>query len=602
MLKSQTLFQNGWKAFVSIALVAVMLFAFLPSINTAHANPVANFDVVVTGDLEPGGTIEVAIYLLSTPGDVIGLILDIGIDPTIFYPHSGGTGGTDVEWPAWTDAFTMGRTINAAGRLNMAVATFGPWTPIQGTGRLVTLTLNVRDDADLGAFQMTFTPHVNESLTTQVAGSPLGSHVAIPSSNVAITAPGPTFYVLDLDAWRDAVADIPSNPLLYTTTSWAAITAAQAMPRDTLTQFNAAVTALNNAIAGLDLRAPITGLADAIAAATGLTQANFTADSWAAMITARNAAQDRLDNAATTVAPGVPPTAELVTNLNNAVAGLISLVDLNAAIAAAQARVETDYTPNSWAAADLAAEIVAAQTVAANPSATAGDIADAIADLNAAMALLAEPGDASDLDWLIGVLLEANALGLFTADSWALFVPDLAIAQAILGDAGNFTQAELDDAYDALLLASLVLVSAPATDEDRAALRAAIDALIAAMAELDEADFTEESWAEVLQEIAYAEEVYADPDATRADVFFETSMMIWIHYNLMDILVPIDYTPTPPTPTPSPTETPPATSPDSPVPPTADTANVVLAGAMMLVLLAAAGAAAFVFLKKKENA
>lgn len=183
---------------------------------------------------------------------------------------------------------------------------------------------------------------------------------------------------------------------------------------------------------------------------------------------------------------------------------------LNALIAEAEKKVETEYTPESWAAADLAAAIEAARAVANDPNATQEDADAAAAALQAALDLLAARADKAALRAAID---EANALfeSNYTPESWAASSIEEALTNAVaVYTDPNASQAEVDEAEAALRAAISALV--PAADKTE------LNALIAKAEALDAADYTTGSWAALQQALTAAKTVAGDPNALQTDV------------------------------------------------------------------------------------
>lgn len=183
---------------------------------------------------------------------------------------------------------------------------------------------------------------------------------------------------------------------------------------------------------------------------------------------------------------------------------------LNALIAEAEKKVETEYTPESWAAADLAAAIEAARVVANDPNATQEDADAAAAALQAALDLLVARADKAALRAAID---EANALfeSNYTPESWAASSIEEALANAVaVYTDPNASQAEVDEAEAALRAAISALV--PAADKTE------LNALIAKAEALDAADYTTGSWAALQQALTAAKTVAGDPNALQTDV------------------------------------------------------------------------------------
>ena len=102
----------------------------------------------------------------------------------------------------------------------------------------------------------------------------------------------------------------------------------------------------------------------------------------------------------------------------------------------------------------------------------------------------------------------------YTADSWVLFASALSAAQ-IVSDDTDATQIEVDDALAALEAAIAALViETPVPTVDKTAL----DAAIAGVAALVEADYTADSWATFASALSAAQIVSGDTDATQIEV------------------------------------------------------------------------------------
>jgi len=135
---------------------------------------------------------------------------------------------------------------------------------------------------------------------------------------------------------------------------------------------------------------------------------------------------------------------------------------LNAAIAAAEALDEADYTIASWLVFDAA--LTAAKLVAADDEATQAAVDAALAALESAQAALetAPVTPTVDKDALNAAIAAAEALteADYTAESWAPFAAALASANTVSANA-EATQAEVDAATSALTSAQGALVAAP---------------------------------------------------------------------------------------------------------------------------------------------
>ena len=254
-----------------------------------------------------------------------------------------------------------------------------------------------------------------------------------------------------------------------------------------------AAAALNAAIAKLVKVADKAALAAAIAAAP-TNAAGYTPDSWAPFAAAladanavnadANATQDAVNAA--------------VAALAAAQGNLVEKADKSAlatAIAGAESLDEADYTPDSWAEADLATAIADAKAVLADDNATAAAVADAIQLLRDAALNLVEKADTDALEDAIATLPEIKEEDA-TPETWAAYEAALAAAQLVLADA-NATQDDVDAAEAALLAAIAGIQEKETVYCDYAALDAAIAAYEAKLADKD----LYANWAEY--EVAY---------------------------------------------------------------------------------------------------
>ncbi len=248
-------------------------------------------------------------------------------------------------------------------------------------------------------------------------------------------------------------------------------------------KIDAAAKALTDTFAALVAKADKAALAAAIAAAP--TDANaYTPASWAAadlanVLAAANAVN--ADDNATDAA-----VAEAIAAIEAAVAKLEKKADkaaLAAAIEAYESLDEEDYTPESWAEADLATAIADAKAVLDDDNATAEAVAVAIEMLRDAALNLVEKADTDALEDAIATLPEISKEDA-TPDSWAAYEAALAAAKDVLADL-NATQDAVDEA-EANLLAAIAGVEEKETVYcDYAALDAAIAAYEAKLADKD---------------------------------------------------------------------------------------------------------------------
>ena len=226
---------------------------------------------------------------------------------------------------------------------------------------------------------------------------------------------------------------------------------------------------------------------------------------------------------------------------------------LKAAVDAAEALNRGDYTAESWQAFQKALADARQQLV--NPE-SAEAVAGALEALTRAQGALVE------LDVNTGELEQAIAAADklqqadYTADSWKPFDQALAAAKNVLKNPTN--QQAIDDAVSALHAAQDALVKAepaPNPDPDKpdtSALQAAVDAA----KQLQQSDYTADSWTAFADALKAAEDVLANPDASESDVASALDALT----KAQDALAKADVTPDPkPNPDPDPN---PAPNPD----------------------------------------
>ena len=221
----------------------------------------------------------------------------------------------------------------------------------------------------------------------------------------------------------------------------------------------------------------------------------------AAAETAKDAAVAAYDQAALNAAAA---DLEAAIELLAAKADKAALV---AAIARATALNADAYTPDSWAAADLATVLAAANTVNADANADAAAVAAAVAAIEAAEAKLEKKADKAALAEAIAAAKAINT-ALYTPASVAAadLATVIAAAEAVNADA-NASAAAVADAIAALEEAAAKLVKLA----DKAALKAAIDTLPA----VAEDKAIAATWEAYEAELAEANAVYADANATQ---------------------------------------------------------------------------------------
>ena len=298
----------------------------------------------------------------------------------------------------------------------------------------------------------------------------------------------------------------------YTAGSWAQFITALEDAKDvsadvdaTQAEVDGAKATLKNAMHNLIKRGDKDALSNLIAEAEALNEADYTTNTWAALVEAleaaktvvanENASQQDIDDAADA--------------LKSAIDGLIERGDkagLNSLIADAEALDEEDYTIGTWAT--FKAALDAAKDVAANIDATQPEIDEAKDALEIAMNNLIKRGDRSALSDLID---EAQALNEadYTSDTWQALKDALEAAKAVVEDEDASQQA-IDDAADALRNAIDGLIARGDKTE--------LNGLIAGAEALNEADYTAGSWAALISALDSAKAVAADADATQAHI------------------------------------------------------------------------------------
>ena len=241
----------------------------------------------------------------------------------------------------------------------------------------------------------------------------------------------------------------------------AAITAAQSVYDDanaTQKQVNQQVTALNNAVNALVVK-PITvpvnktALESAIAQAKQIDQSLYT-DETAKALAEAIANAETVDGNATATQQEVNDATNAILNAVKALKAKpipVNTEALKAAIAAAQAIDQSQYTDESVAALKTALDD--AQQVLANANATQTEVENAAKALRSAIDGLkakptTKPADTKDLAEAIAAAQGINRAD-YTADSLATLDKALSSAQQVLANA-NATQTEVDNAMAAL--------------------------------------------------------------------------------------------------------------------------------------------------------
>lgn len=177
---------------------------------------------------------------------------------------------------------------------------------------------------------------------------------------------------------------------------------------------------------------------------------------------------------------------------------------LKSAIDAAGSLDASRFTPASWQV--LADALASAQAVYDDAEATADDVAAAIAKLEDAQKNLVAKADTAALNAAIDAASKFVE-GDYTAESWQAFADALAAAKAAAANA-NATQNQVDDALKALVEAQDALVGAASADKSD------LNNAITSAGQLNQGDYTAESWQAFVDALAAAQAVAADENAT----------------------------------------------------------------------------------------
>jgi len=262
------------------------------------------------------------------------------------------------------------------------------------------------------------------------------------------------------------ISNAITNAALYTTSSWSLFmqrrSAANEVnndPNATQPQIDTARLNLFNARTALALRGNNTALTALINANTGRNSENYTSNSWSAFSSALSAAQNALNNHDLDQAQ----VDAIVASLQNAINGLVSLVQLRDLVAQAQAAIANpeNYTSASFTAANLAGVLSSTNAVwwtqRAN-NATQAQVSDAVTQLTDALAKLALVGNQDALLHALNVLYAANEND-YTTSSWhnSQYAAKRAAAEALRPPATP-TPAQIAAAIDELRIAFEALV------------------------------------------------------------------------------------------------------------------------------------------------
>ena len=295
----------------------------------------------------------------------------------------------------------------------------------------------------------------------------------------------------------------------YTTESWNVFAEALANAEDELNSENStpetvkdAQEKLDAAIKGLKAKKVDKSQLEAlIKEAEGKKEADYTADSWKVFADALANAENELKSDKST--PETVKTAQ--DKLSEAIKDLapkkqVDKSKLEALIAEATGKVESQYTPESWTAFTTA--LGTANEVNGNKDATQETVDQACVNLRAGIDRLTAKADKTQLQALIDEAGNKNK-DEYTEESWASFETALNDAKGVFANE-NASQNDVDQACESLSKAIEELKF------NKSQLKAVIDQAENKNSE----DYTEESWEVFANALAEAKSVFEDEDAT----------------------------------------------------------------------------------------
>lgn len=298
----------------------------------------------------------------------------------------------------------------------------------------------------------------------------------------------------------------------YTTDSWNALQNALTAAKEVAEkeeplqdEVDNAADILRAALDNMVKRGDKTALTAAVAEAEALDETAYTTDSWTAFQETLTAAKAVLDNADATQSDA-DQALEALQNAVNALAKLGDKTELEALIAEVEASEEEQYTTDSWAAFQEALE--AAKAADEKEQATEEEVEAAKTALQSAYEALVKRGDKQALQETIAAAekLEEDA---YTPGSWAAMQSALAAAKAV-AENQDATQEEVDAAKAALDAS----VSGLVKKADKSELNTAITEA----EKLNQAEYTDESWAAFENALTSAKEAAADANVSQEKV------------------------------------------------------------------------------------
>src|SRR5699024_2914161 len=187
--------------------------------------------------------------------------------------------------------------------------------------------------------------------------------------------------------------------------------------------------------------------------------------------------------------------------------------DLVKAVDSAKARVEEDYTPESWSVFEEA--ITTAETVLANEEATQEEVQSALKDLRLAEIALEKVEEPKEVDKseLIKAVDSAKARVEedYTPESWSVFEEAITTAEIVLANE-EATQEEVQSALKDLRLAEIALEK---VEEPKEVDKSELAKAVALAKKRNEANYTDESWKSFVIALKKAEKILADETATQ---------------------------------------------------------------------------------------
>jgi hypothetical protein len=322
---------------------------------------------------------------------------------------------------------------------------------------------------------------------------------------------------LDLAALNEAIAFAEAELAkegTYTTNSYNILNKAYEEAKAALTATNQmavdyAVSNLYDAIAVLTPRGDTTALEAELAKYVDAVEAEYTTSSWAAFVAARDAASALITEGNASDASAAEHLAAL-TAAGTGLGKKASAEDLAALKARHEEAAALDnkaYTAQTMSALQVAMRNAKALTKEeVKDDVSVDQCADAMKALNDAFAGLKEKADMSALQAILDDVLSISA-DKYTAASFADLAAAITAAQQFLsGNANNATAEEATALGDAITAAKAALVAL--------ADFTALDAKIAEVEALNEADYSAETW-KALKDAVAAAKALKDTEATQ---------------------------------------------------------------------------------------